>query len=189
MFFRSPCRFAVQVQSWIPLGLPLAATATWRPGDGTQPPQSHVMRRVGLGANHGRSQTNFQVDLDATLIPFLLRLLPPQINTDSQIHRVRLQKSPYLLLELISVGRLKNIYRQYPKSTETYSVSRPIDGEVVAYHPMTWGIAILDRQHNGEITAGAWKTKHKRPWIMQMIVHGFPSKLVREHPLLWRRTL
>ncbi|KAI0032056.1 hypothetical protein K488DRAFT_50747 [Vararia minispora EC-137] len=33
------------------------------------------------------------------------------------------------------------------------------------------------RQHNGEISAGAWKTKHNRPWIMQMIVHGFPSKL------------
>lgn len=33
------------------------------------------------------------------------------------------------------------------------------------------------RQHNGEITQGAWKTKHNRPWVMQMIVHGFPSKL------------
>ncbi|KAH9931523.1 uncharacterized protein B0H18DRAFT_929566 [Fomitopsis serialis] len=33
------------------------------------------------------------------------------------------------------------------------------------------------RQHNGEITQGAWKTKHNRPWIMQMIVYGFPSKL------------
>ncbi|KAI9060064.1 hypothetical protein FKP32DRAFT_1656902 [Trametes sanguinea] len=33
------------------------------------------------------------------------------------------------------------------------------------------------RQHNGEISQGAWKTKHNRPWVMQMIVHGFPSKL------------
>lgn len=33
------------------------------------------------------------------------------------------------------------------------------------------------RQHNGEITAGAWKTKRNRPWIMQMLVHGFPSRL------------
>ncbi|KAL7284733.1 hypothetical protein ACG7TL_002039 [Trametes sanguinea] len=31
--------------------------------------------------------------------------------------------------------------------------------------------------HNGEISQGAWKTKHNRPWVMQMIVHGFPSKL------------
>lgn len=33
------------------------------------------------------------------------------------------------------------------------------------------------RQHNGELTQGARKTRHKRPWVMQMIVHGFPSRL------------
>ncbi|EJF59947.1 hypothetical protein DICSQDRAFT_64131 [Dichomitus squalens LYAD-421 SS1] len=32
-------------------------------------------------------------------------------------------------------------------------------------------------QHNGIISQGAWKTKQNRPWVMQMIVHGFPSKL------------
>lgn len=103
-FFRSAGRFAVQEKCWSPLGLPLAATATWRPGDGTQPPQSHVMRRVGLGTNHGRSQTNIQVDLDATLFPLLLRLLPPQIHTNCQVYRVCLFKSPYPFLELISVS-------------------------------------------------------------------------------------
>ncbi|KAF9497313.1 hypothetical protein BDN71DRAFT_626328 [Pleurotus eryngii] len=57
---------------------------------------------------------------------------------------------------------LKSI--QTPKSTATYIGSTPNPPRRI-------------RQHNGEITAGAWKTKHKRPWIMQMIVHGFPSKL------------
>ncbi|TFK53002.1 hypothetical protein OE88DRAFT_1330337 [Heliocybe sulcata] len=33
------------------------------------------------------------------------------------------------------------------------------------------------RQHNGEICAGARKTVRYRPWVTQMIVYGFPSKL------------
>ena len=36
---------------------------------------------------------------------------------------------------------------------------------------------MLHSQHNGELTAGAWKTSKNRPWVMHMIVHGFPSKL------------
>lgn len=33
------------------------------------------------------------------------------------------------------------------------------------------------RQHNGEISAGAWRTHMGRPWDMVMIVYGFPSKV------------
>ncbi|KAI0827275.1 hypothetical protein BC628DRAFT_1433374 [Trametes gibbosa] len=51
-----------------------------------------------------------------------------------------------------------------PKATATYIGSTPSPPRRI-------------RQHNGEISQGAWKTKHNRPWVMQMIVHGFPSKL------------
>jgi structure-specific endonuclease subunit SLX1 len=33
------------------------------------------------------------------------------------------------------------------------------------------------RQHNGEISAGARKTRVGRPWDMVMVVHGFPSRI------------
>lgn len=51
-----------------------------------------------------------------------------------------------------------------PKSTATYIGSTPDPPRRI-------------RQHNGEITQGAWKTSRNRPWAMQAIVHGFPSKL------------
>ena len=33
------------------------------------------------------------------------------------------------------------------------------------------------RQHNGEIGAGANRTKRCRPWAMVLIIHGFPNKI------------
>ncbi|KAF9453910.1 hypothetical protein P691DRAFT_522268 [Macrolepiota fuliginosa MF-IS2] len=32
------------------------------------------------------------------------------------------------------------------------------------------------RKHNGDLTGGARKTAAYRPWIMQLLVHGFPSR-------------
>ncbi|KAF8160925.1 hypothetical protein B0H34DRAFT_358137 [Crassisporium funariophilum] len=51
-----------------------------------------------------------------------------------------------------------------PQSTSTYIGSTPSPPRRI-------------RQHNGELTQGARKTRLKRPWVMQMLVHGFPSKL------------
>ena len=33
------------------------------------------------------------------------------------------------------------------------------------------------RQHNGEITSGAWRTKRKRPWEMVLCIYGFPTNV------------
>ena len=33
------------------------------------------------------------------------------------------------------------------------------------------------RQHNGEITSGATRTKKKRPWEMTLCIYGFPTQV------------
>ncbi|KAI3993631.1 hypothetical protein MKX01_002644 [Papaver californicum] len=33
------------------------------------------------------------------------------------------------------------------------------------------------RQHNGERTNGAWRTKRKRPWEMMLCIYGFPTNV------------
>ena len=72
----------------------------------------------------------------------------------------------------------QHIYREYPKSPSSHPVLHPL--HPTAYYRL---YDAYGRQHNGEIAQGASKTKHHRPWVMQMIVHGFPSRLVGTPPI------
>ncbi|KAI4517049.1 hypothetical protein K525DRAFT_290238 [Schizophyllum commune Loenen D] len=81
---------------------------------------------------------------------------------------------------------LKSI--QKPTSKATYIGSTPNPPRRISTMA-----SISARMGYGEITQGAWKTKRGRPWIMQLIVHGFPSKLAAlqfewawQHPHLSR---
>lgn len=33
------------------------------------------------------------------------------------------------------------------------------------------------RQHNGEISSGAWRTRNGRPWEMVLCIYGFPTNV------------
>ena len=104
-------------------------------------------------------------------LPLLLRLLPPQVRPDPAVHHVgpRLRassKGPQAKLSRVYIGSTPSPPRRirYPFT--------PLSAPLRVSH-------LHRRQHNGELTQGARKTQRKRPWVMQMIVHGFPSRLVR----------
>eukprot|EP00475_Leptophrys_vorax_P034153 TRINITY_DN5485_c0_g1_i1.p1 TRINITY_DN5485_c0_g1~~TRINITY_DN5485_c0_g1_i1.p1 ORF type:complete len:308 (+),score=58.90 TRINITY_DN5485_c0_g1_i1:276-1199(+) len=66
------------------------------------------------------------------------------------------------------------------KSVFSCYLLRPVDRKA---HPSATYIGFTTnpprriRQHNGEITAGAKKTRSKRPWEMILFVSGFPTKV------------
>jgi hypothetical protein len=64
----------------------------------------------------------------------------------------------------------QDIHWKYSQSTKENTV-RSL-GNCTSY----FFLDVSPSQHNGEIPQGAWKTLKSRPWVMQMIVYGFPSR-------------
>lgn len=106
-----------------------------------------------MARNHisiANGNKSIQVNATQPQFPTVLRLLFIEERAYSQVHSVGKQPKHLSLI-------LNYMCRTYIGSTP--SPPRRI------------------RQHNGELTQGAWKTQNNRPWVMQLIVHGFPSKL------------
>ena len=109
------------------------------------------------------------ITYQATFVPRVLRVLSAQVREDSESYFVRTVASQEPSgCTLITT---QNLYRKHPESTKENTVrSSPYQRPPALPRRGT-------SQHNGEISQGAWKTSKSRPWVMQMIIYGFPSKL------------
>ena len=113
---------------------------------------------------HGPSVTS-----QTTLVSRVLRVLSAQVYQDSEIDFVRivLSRRPSGCTLII----IQDVHRKHPESTKENTVC-PYQFQRSPTLPQRG-----TSQHNGEISQGAWKTFKSRPWVMQMIIYGFPSTL------------
>lgn len=122
-------------------------------------------RRSSARQGYGNAEITY-----FTYIPAILLLLSSQIYPDTT-------------LKCASHSDNINCYHtKLNKPFRTYIGSTPDPPRRIRYDSVLHldpadELIGLNRQHNGELTQGAWKTSKKRPWVMQMIVHGFPSRL------------